>query len=67
MDDEQKAQEEAAAASGYNSKRYVSLVRFTSVLIDQTTESKLTPDEMRFVGEMFRQSMNLIANDVQRS
>lgn len=59
-------EEDAATSSGYNSKRFVSLVRFATVLIDQTTEANLTPDEMRFVAAFYRNGIELIANDIFR-
>ena len=60
--DESKAMEEvaAAASSGSGSKHFVNLVRFASVLIDQTVAAKLTPDEMRFVAASYRNAVELL-------
>lgn len=61
MDENQKAQEEVAAASGFNSRRFVALVRFVSLLVDQTTEANLSPGEMKYVAAVFKNTVDLFA------
>lgn len=60
MDEEQRAEDEIAAA-GISGKRFVSLIRFVSVLVDQTTEANLSPEEMRYVGAVFKNTIDLFA------
>lgn len=62
MDDKQKSMEEiaSAAAGGSGSKHFVNLIRFASVLIDQTVAAKLNSDEMRFVASSYRNAVELI-------
>jgi len=65
LSDDQKSQDEVAAASSSNGKRFVALYRFVSVLLDQTTDANLTPNEMRYVGAVFKNTLDLFASNEQ--
>ncbi|QJD87878.1 hypothetical protein [Cohnella herbarum] len=66
MDELQKAREEIAVASESRSKRISALIRFVSVLVDQASEANLTPDEMRYVGAVFKKNLDLFAGYEER-
>lgn len=66
MDELKKAREEIAAASDSNSKRFGALFRFVTVLVDQTHEANLSPDELRYVAAVYKNTVDLFANYEQR-